>query len=123
MGMKKANDEIYGKSIGDAPMKLLAKAQAKESGLEAAVARLTENIDATFGDPVIKTSNVSDVSNCKPYKARDFDAEARGKTRCVQFEAAVMSPSIAGMKWKSPEEFLAIVKQVADAGVKYTFGE
>lgn len=56
------------------------------------------------------------------YKQRDFDAEARGKTRCVQYEAALMSPAIAGMKFDTMEQYLALVKQAAEAGVAYTFG-
>jgi hypothetical protein len=57
------------------------------------------------------------------YKQRDFDAEARGKTRCVQFEAALMSPAIAGMQFNTMEEYLKLVKQAADAGVAYSFQE
>jgi hypothetical protein len=78
-----------------------------ESGAAAAVARLKTKL----------------VAAEKPaYKARDFDAEARGKTRCVQFEAALMSPAIAGMKFDTMEQYLALVKQAAEAGVAYTFG-
>ena len=55
------------------------------------------------------------------YGGRDFAKEALGKTRCVQFEAAVMSPAIAGMQINTMEEYLALVKQVADAGVAYSF--
>jgi hypothetical protein len=57
------------------------------------------------------------------FKARDFDAEARGKTRCVQFEAALMSPAIATLAFKNIEELLVIVRKAADDGVAYTFEE
>lgn len=56
------------------------------------------------------------------YKQRDFEKEAIGKTRCVQFEAALQSPAIAGMKFDTMEQYLALVKQAAEAGVAYTFG-
>lgn len=56
-------------------------------------------------------------------KQRDFASEARGKTRCVQFEAALMSPGLAGMQYASIEEFLKLVKQAAEAGVAFTFDE
>lgn len=79
-----------------------------ESGATAAIARL-------------KTKPA--VTEKPQYKQRDFDAEARGKTRCVQFEAALMSPAIAGMAFKDMDEYLVLVKQAADAGVRYTFGE
>lgn len=84
-----------------------------ESGTPAAVGRLTAA--KTEKDTTTKTSG--------GYKPRDFDAEARGKTRCVQFEAALMSPAIAGMKFDTMEQFLALVRQAAEAGVAYTFGE
>lgn len=83
-----------------------------ENGTEAAVVRL-QNV-----------KNTSAVEIAKPvYKQRDFDAEARGKTRCVQFEAALMSPAIAGLKFNNLEEYLELVRQAADAGVAYTFNE
>lgn len=57
------------------------------------------------------------------YKQNDVDAVARGKTRCVQFEAALMSPAIAGMQFEGMEGYLKLVKQAADAGVAYSFEE
>lgn len=83
-----------------------------ESGTDAAIARLKSSIK----------SGSTDVLPAK-YKQRDFDAEARGKTRCVQFEAALMSPAIAGMQFNTMEEYLKLVKQAADAGVAYSFQE
>lgn len=55
------------------------------------------------------------------YEQRDFAKEALGKTRCVQWEAALMSPAIAGMRFTTMEEYLVLVKQAADAGVAYSF--
>ncbi len=92
----------------------------KESGVDAAIERLNKANDSvaqTIGE------KVAIHYESKYPKPRDFDAEARGKTRCVQWEAAVMSPSLAGMKWKTTEDFLKHVKQIADAGVAYTFSE
>lgn len=83
-----------------------------ESGTDAAIKRLS----------TAKTETVKAIEKVQ-YKQRDFDAEARGKTRCVQFEAALMSPAIAGMQFNTMEEYLKLVKQAADAGVAYTFGE
>ena len=88
-----------------------SQSTAIESGSQAAIDRL-------------KTVKTEDAQAAKTqYKQRDFDAEARGKTRCVQFEAALMSPAIAGMQFNTMEEYLKLVKQAADAGVAYTFGE
>lgn len=84
-----------------------------ESGTQAAIDRL-------------KTAPKSETTKAieKPaYKQRDFDKEARGKTRCVQFEAALMSPAIAGMQFNTMEEYLKLVRQAADAGVAYSFEE
>lgn len=89
---------------------------AKESGTDAAIARLQTKPTETK----IETSVAGKTNG---YKPRDFDAEARGKTRCVQHEAALMSPAIAGMKWSTMEEYLKLVRQAADAGVAYTFNE
>lgn len=76
-----------------------------ESGADAAMERLSKPVAAP-----------------KPaYKARDYDAEALGKTRCVQFEAALMSPAIAGMKFDTMEEYLKLVRQAAEAGVAFSF--
>lgn len=55
------------------------------------------------------------------YKQNDADTVARGKTRCVQFEAALMSPAIAGMQFNTMDEYLALVRKAADAGVAYSF--
>lgn len=84
----------------------------KENGTDAAIARLQTT----------KTTETK-TDGAKAYKPRDFDAEARGKTRCVQFEAALQSPAIAGMKFNNMKEFLDLVREAADAGVAYTFNE
>ena len=81
------------------------------NGIEAAIERLNTTAAQTAVVPA------------KQWKGRDFDKEARGKTRCVQFEAALQSPAIAGMKWKTMEEYLKLVLEAAEAGVKYTFDD
>ncbi len=78
-----------------------------DSGADAAVERLSK--PAAKAEP-------------KPaYKQRDFDAETRGKVKCVMFEAALQSPAIAGLRFDSLEQFLALVEKAADAGVTYTW--
>lgn len=84
-----------------------------ESGTEAALERLKV---------APKSETVKTIEKAQ-YKPRDFDKEARGKTRCVQFEAALMSPAIAGMQFNTMEEYLKLVRQAADAGVAYSFEE
>lgn len=88
------------------------EAKKPESGIDAAVARLQQPIIKV--EPKIETKPAA-------YKPRDFDKEARGKTRCVQFEAALMSPAIAGMSFKNMKEYLALVREAADEGVRYSF--
>lgn len=85
---------------------------AIESGTQAALDRLKAS-DTNTGDTKTKPA----------FKQRDFDKEARGKTRCVQFEAALMSPAIAGMQFNNMKEYLALVREAADAGVAYSFEE
>lgn len=84
-----------------------------DSGTAAAVSRLQKK---TTEKPQAQTTDTK-------YAGRDFAAEARGKTRCVQFEAALMSPGIAGMKWETTEDYLALCAKAADYGVAYTFDE
>lgn len=91
----------------------VAEAPKVESGTEAAIARLK----------VAPKSETAKAIEKVQYKQRDFDKEARGKTRCVQFEAALMSPAIAGMRFETMEDYLKLVKQAADAGVAYSFEE
>lgn len=98
MGMKK-----------DSPENSAAGAVTeKQNGTDAAVDRLTKTI-------------AKSAAPSNAYKPRDFDAEAKGKTRCVQFEAALMSPAIAGMKFETMDEYLKLVREAADAGVAYSF--
>jgi hypothetical protein len=114
MGMKKAG--AVAEPTTDAPVATLiaskvlsekTEAQA-ESGAAAAIERLSKpKLEKTTTNPA--------------YKARDYEAEAIGKTRCVQWEAALMSPAIAGMRFDTMEQYLALVKQAADAGVAYSF--
>ena len=90
-----------------------AEVKKPESGVDAAVARLQTPKEVAAPVPTTKVGT--------PYKPRDFDKEARGKTRCVQFEAALMSPAIAGMPFKTMKEYLALVREAADEGLKYSF--
>lgn len=105
MGMKKGGATAEAPVAEPTTEKTAEK--APESGASAALERLSKT----------KTKETSNPT----YKARDYEAEAIGKTRCVQFEAALMSPAIAGMRFDTMEQYLALVKQAADAGVVYSF--
>lgn len=114
MGMKKSTALTADSPIkGEIPVtRSVEKTESKpESGAVAAIARLK----------TAKPVEAKAVPSTSGYKPRDFDAEARGKTRCVQFEAALMSPAIAGLKFDTLEQFLALVEKAAEAGVRYTF--
>lgn len=88
---------------------------------------------ATAMDPIQRTENGTDAAIArlqKPTevksfapKVRDFDAEARGKTRCVMIGDAFKSPAIAGMKFNTMDEFLELCRKAADFGVAYSFNE
>jgi len=86
-----------------------------ESGATAAIARLK------------KTQPKSEAHS--GYKQRDFDAEARGKTRCALYGEIMSGPFIAtlSLKGRTIDEQVAEIKQIvrslADDGVAYTFGE
>lgn len=49
--------------------------------------------------------------------------DSRGKTRCVAFNAALMSPALAGVKFESVKQYLGICKEAADYAVAYAFDE
>jgi len=55
------------------------------------------------------------------FKPRDFDAEARGKTRCALFEAALQSPALNGMT--DVGEIVEMVTKLSNAGFAYVFPE
>lgn len=85
-----------------------AAAKVADSGTNAALKRL-------------KTAK-STANGTKPkFVLKDQDKVALGKTRCVQFQSALESPAIAGMQFNTMDEYLALVKQAADAGVAYSF--
>lgn len=100
----------------------IAEAIKVESGIQVALERLKSIPEATVD---ITPQQLVETYGAKPgkYKQRDFDAEARGKTRCVQFQSALESTAIAGMQFETMEEYLKLVKQAADAGVAYSFQE
>lgn len=118
MGMKKALsgslESLAAKSnfvplSGETPIKGTPPVESQpESGATAAIERLSK--------PKLEKATTNPA-----YKARDYEAEAIGKTRCVQFEAALMSPAIAGMRFSDMKEYLALVREAADAGVAYSF--
>jgi len=93
----------------------------KTDGLATPSPRVENGTDAAIER--LKTTVAHHETPKASYKPRDFDAEARGKTRCVQFQSALESPAIAGMRFDTMEQYLALVRQAADAGVRYTFGE
>src|SRR4051812_772617 len=94
--------------------KLNAPITVPESGADAAIERLSKKA-------VSHNVGVLNQNSKLAYKARDYDAEALGKTRCVQFEAALMSPAIAGMRFDTMAEYLKLVREAAEAGVAFSF--
>lgn len=62
-------------------------------------------------------------------KVRDFDKEARGKTRCSVWNAvapAVIQSLGMTLDWNKPEDLsrmLAVIDSLAAHGVAYTFDE
>lgn len=112
MGMKKAG------AVAEQPTKEqealfadmakdVAAASQPESGATAAIERLSKPKAETVQKP--------------KYVPRDLEAEAVGKTRCVMFAAALQSPALAGLRFNDAKEFLALVREAADAGVAYSF--
>lgn len=56
-------------------------------------------------------------------KGRDYEKEARGKTRCQMFSAALQSPGLTQFATGDIDDFLQLVEGVANAGVRYTFND
>ncbi len=77
--------------------------------------------------PVAETKTVTTgiVAPAKAaVKGRDFDAEARGKTRCACITAAAQAPLTAQLlAGGSVEDALIIMRQLADAMYAYSFQE
>lgn len=70
----------------------------------------------------IATGSVPPVK--APPKSRDFDAEARGKTRCAIMEAALQSPALVQLASSGNIDDLKVVlKKLADFGYAYVFGD
>lgn len=114
MGMKRAT------TLEDVP----TTASASSGGLGMADAPRAEPMKTVESGPTAALERLGKSSSkaaMPTYKARDYEAEAIGKTRCVQFEAALMSPAIAGMRFDTMDEYLKLVRQAADAGVAYSF--
>lgn len=96
---------------------------AKSNGAVAAQTSVAETapapVNSLLAKRVLETPKVEE--NRKEYKGRDFDAEARGKVACVAFNAALASPGIAGLQFTNIKEYLALVREAADASVAYTW--
>lgn len=86
---------------------------------------ITKVHDVSIPAPVAapKEKDAPVAATGSSYKSRDFDAEARGKTRCAMYEAALQSPVVANLVLtvNGLEKALEVVKQAADAGFDYVF--
>lgn len=73
------------------------------------------------GEPEVDVEAAKRVHAKKEDKKEvDWDAVNRGKVACVQFEAALQSPGLA-MYATSKEEYLKLVKEAAELGIKFTW--
>ena len=79
--------------------------------------------DLSVTDACVARLQYSNPVEIKPFKVRDFDAEARGKTRCALFGQIAGSAFLAGLPLRTIEDFIAAIIKVADAGVAYTFDD
>jgi hypothetical protein len=116
MALVKKTIETSGTQVTpQAQVDAVTKGINKESGVDAAVVRLRT--------PKLIEALSTQKTTTKEYKQRDFDGEARGKTRCALYGQAIASPYLAGLNHKTVEEFIETAKKVAEAGVKYSFGD
>lgn len=70
------------------------------------------------GKPVNQTVS---SSSAPVFKSRDFDAEARGKSKFGFFAAALQSPCMQALV--DPADIIALAIKLSDAGMDYVFGE
>lgn len=83
-----------------------------------------ENIPAPGGEAPVKKAYTPRKSYTKPASDRDFDKEARGKTRCMAYQAALSSPAVANLLGSgSVDELKALVREIADDHFEYTFND
>ena len=121
MGMKKASTIMPDGAI-IAPPILLPEVPAKASDQAKGLSQGGEPAQPESGATAAIERLSKPKAEAKPaYKARDYDAEALGKTRCVMFAAALQSPALAGLRFDDAKGFIAFVKEAADAGVAYSF--
>lgn len=59
------------------------------------------------------------LSTVDTYVPRDFNAEARGKTKCALFGNALQSPLMTSVQ--TVDEGIALAIKLADAGMDYVF--
>lgn len=87
-----------------------------------AVIKSTEPVKASEPNPPVNRLTEA----LKP-AGRDFNAEARGKTRCALYQAALQSQILAQLFYAKAsidlDEVKKVARELADDGVKYTFGE
>lgn len=90
------------------------------------VSKVIVHESQVVGDVPTVPKELKEVAK-KAFKERDFDAEARGKTRCSMFAAALSSPILSQYLYTKEqatlEDVLKVVREVADEGTRYTFGE
>ncbi len=71
-----------------------------------------------------KTQTTKELKASSPLKSRDFDAEARGKTRCALYGAALASPVLQLLPGiKTLEDIKRAVRDLAADGVAYSFDD
>lgn len=83
------------------------------------------------GKPTAAPATRADISKPSPvdigpvavstYTGRDFDKEARGKTKCAVFCAALQSPFAA--TFGTQKELEAFIGEMVELGVKTSFGD
>lgn len=80
--------------------------------------------DGTPPDPNAVTPSAEPEQQEAPRyerRQRDFDAEARGKTACAVFCAALQSQGLTLFPAKTFDEYLLNVRKAADAAFNYAF--
>ncbi len=129
MGLRKPNASADSSQVGQAAPKSEAKdvekaiEKAVEKGLESGPAAAIERLK---NSPIVRDTAATPTQP-KADQPRDYSGVTDPKSvrilRQGVYQHALISPAVAGMKWNDTDQFLALVKEIADKTIAMIMAE
>lgn len=86
------------------------------------ISQIVSQSEETIAPKITSTTDTTYVgAKNVTFKQRDYDAEARGKSKFGLYAAALQSPALAGLQFNGIEELFVLVRKAADDGMAYVF--